>query len=161
MPVSIPAEVTFFLYSMLYGAAFFCAYDILRCIRRIFVHTVFWIAVEDLLFWMAAGILLFLMIFDKNSGSLRGFFFFGVVLGAVFWYLLFDRPVLFVLTKILNAVKRIFLRTGRFLGKPAGFLARRFCWTIRFFGKKGKKVFRSFGKYLKKCAKIVKISRKR
>jgi spore cortex biosynthesis protein YabQ len=158
MPVSIPAEVTFFLYSMLYGAAFFCAYDILRCIRRIFSHTVFWIAAEDLLFWMAEGILLFLMIFDKNSGSLRGFFFLGVILGAVLWYVLFDRPVLFLLTGILNGIKRMFLCIGRFFTKPAGFVAKRFCWTLRFLGKKGKKVFKSFGKYLKKCAKIVKIS---
>ena len=161
MPVSIPAEITFFLYSMLYGAAFFFAYDILRCVRRMIVHNVFWIAAEDLFFWMAAGILLFLMVFDKNSGSLRGFFFFGLLAGALAWYFLFDHLLIAGLTRVLLFLKMTVIsvwKTGR---KPVLFLAKRFVWTFHFLGKKMKKIGRFFRKRLKKGTKIVKIGSKR
>ena len=157
MPVSIPTEITFFLYSMLYGAAFFCVYDVLRCVRRIIIHNVFWIAVEDLLFWMAAGILLFLMIFDKNSGSLRGFFFLGLAAGALAWYFLFDHFLMAGLTGVLVFLKKAAGKAWGICKEPAVFLAKRFVWTLHFLGKKMKKIGRSFRKSLKKGARIVKI----
>lgn len=160
MPVSIPTETVFFLYSMFYGAAFFCVYDILRCIRRVFVHNIFWIAAEDLAFWMAAGILLFLMVFDKNSGILRSCFFLGILSGVLLWYFLFDRLVLKGITWILSSIKKIVQKICQFLGKPVAFLFRRSFWTFRFAGKKMKKVARTLGKHLKKGLKIVKISGK-
>lgn len=161
MPVSIPAEAVFFLYSMLYGAAFFCVYDVLRCIRRVFVHNVFWIAAEDLAFWMAAGILLFLMVFEKNSGIYRSCFFLGISTGLLLWYCLFDRIILKILTWILNLCKRAVRKILYFLGKPASFLGKRCCWTFRFLSRKRKKVRRFFGNHLKKCLRIVKISSKK
>lgn len=160
MPVSIPVETAFFLYSILYGAAFFFAYDILRCIRRVLVHNIFWIAAEDLAFWMAAGILLFLMVFDKNSGILRSCFFLGIITGVLLWYFLFDRLVLKGVTWILCSIKKLIQGLFRFLGKPASFLWKRSVWTCHFIKKKMKKIARTLGKYLKKGMKIVKISGK-
>lgn len=161
MPVSIPTESVFFLYSMLYGAGFFFVYDILRCFRRVLIHNVFWIAVEDLAFWMAAGILLFLMVFDKNSGSYRSCFFLGIFTGIFLWYVLFDRLILKGLTWILNSMKKGMQKIVRFFGKPAAFLGRRSLWTVRFFTRKLKKAVRTLIKHLKKCLKLVKISGKK
>lgn len=161
MPVSIPAETVFFLYSMFYGAVFFFVYDILRCFRRVLVHNAFWIAVEDLAFWMTAGILLFLMVFDKNSGIYRSCFFLGISTGLLLWYLLFDRLILKGLTWMLNSLKKGIQRMAHLFGKPAVFLGRRGLWTSRFFARKLKKVVRAFIKHLKKCLKLVKISGKK
>lgn len=161
MPVSIPTEAVFFLYSMLYGAAFFCAYDILRCIRRVFIHNVFWIAAEDLAFWMAAGILLFLMVFEKNSGIYRSCFFLGISTGLLLWYLLFDRLVLKAVTWMLTMLRRGVRKILYILGKPASFLGRRCCWTFRFLERKRKKMVKFFGNRLKNYLRIVKISSKK
>lgn len=161
MPVFIPGEAIFFLYSMLYGAAFFCVYDILRCVRRVFVHNVFWIAAEDLAFWMAAGILLFLMVFEKNSGTYRSCFFLGISTGLLLWYFLFDHLVLKGLTWILNLLRRMVHKILYFLSKPASFLGRRCCWTFRFLKRKQKKMVKFFGNRLKKYVRIVKISSKK
>lgn len=158
MPVSIPQEIIFFLYSALYGAIFFFAYDILRCLRRAFLHNAFWIAVEDLIFWMAAGISLFLMVFDKNSGTYRSCFFLGLFLGMLVWYLLFDRLVLKVVTWVFLCLKK---GASVIFGTPAAFLGKRGSWTLLFFRKKIKKAGRTFVKHLKKGGKLVKISNKR
>lgn len=161
MPVSIPGEIIFFAYSVVYGAAFFFAYDILRCLRRVFLHNVFWIAVEDLAFWMAAGILLFLMVFDKNSGSYRSCFFLGIATGIFFWYFLFDRLVLRSVTWVLLFFKKGIGKILRIFGKPAVFLGRRGRWTLAFFARKTRKAAGILAKYLKKCRRLVKISGKK
>lgn len=161
MPVSIPGETRFFLYSMLYGAAFFFAYDILRCLRRVLVHNAFWVAVEDLAFWMTAGILLFLMVFDKNSGNYRSGFFLGIAAGLFFWYLLFDRLVLKAVTWFLGLLKKGIGKIFRIVSGPVVFLGKRSRWTVGFFFRKTKKASGTLAKHLKKCRKLVRISGKK
>lgn len=59
----------------------FC-YDIIRIIRRIFLHKVFWLSVEDILFWMGAGVITFVVCFVENAGNIRWFSLAGEILGA-------------------------------------------------------------------------------
>jgi len=160
MPVSIPYEAAFFLASMAYGALLWSLYDVLRSIRRVIPHGAFAIAVEDLLFWMASGILLFLMVFDKNSGMLRFYFFMGLAAGGLGWHFLIGRWFLAVLTGILRFIKRTLYKTGHLAMRPARFLWKRGRWTAHFLYGRARKVNKTTKNHLKKWKKAVKISKK-
>ena len=50
-PVSgLEIEVMLFVQAMLAGAVLVLVYDLLRVIRRIFVHGIIWVSIEDALY---------------------------------------------------------------------------------------------------------------
>lgn len=75
-------EAILFLLSMGTGAALFLIYELLSVLRKIIPHHPVVTACEDLVYWTAAGIFLFSVIYRFNQGILRSFFFSGCVLGA-------------------------------------------------------------------------------
>lgn len=66
----IHGEILLFLISASTGVLILFVYDLLRVLRRVFPRGAVLVGIEDLLYWCAAGILIFYMIFTKNSGSL-------------------------------------------------------------------------------------------
>ena len=119
---AITMELQFFLISILWGAIvlfaydcrrlrpgrFLAAYDGFRIIRRIIRHNGFFLAIEDLIFWMIAGLFIFSMIYRENNGVIRGFSVMGMAIGMVLYhYILSDFLVSFI-TKIIRALLRPF-----------------------------------------------------
>lgn len=85
------------------------------------------IAAEDILFWGAAGILAFRMIYEKNYGTIRGYAAFGMAFGMWLYYSFFSefyvRSVTHLLHKAGHLIYRFFFR---------------FTYPIRFLVLKGK-----------------------
>jgi spore cortex biosynthesis protein YabQ len=64
---------------MVYG---FC-YDTIRILRRMIVHRrVLWIAVEDIIFWIAAALHTYITFYQGTNGILRGYIVIGILAGA-------------------------------------------------------------------------------
>ena len=61
------------------------SYDLLRILRRLVPHSLFFIHGEDLLFWMAAVLLFYYGTLVLANGLLRAYYFLGVALGGVIW----------------------------------------------------------------------------
>ncbi len=57
-------------------------YDCIRILRRLFAHNVFWLSVEDILFWMFAAMAIFVVCFVEDAGNVRWFAIGGAALGA-------------------------------------------------------------------------------
>lgn len=57
-------------------------YDCIRIFRRLVSHGVFWMSVEDILFWMTAALVTFLVCFVEDAGNIRWFAVCGEILGA-------------------------------------------------------------------------------
>lgn len=66
-------------------------YDLLRILRRIVPHGTIGISVEDVLFWAACGVVIFLLLYEENDGYIRGYILGQIVLGALIYRLLFGR----------------------------------------------------------------------
>lgn len=66
-------------------------YDLLRILRRIVPHGTIGISVEDILFWAACGVVIFLLLYDENDGYIRGYILGQIVLGALIYRLLLGR----------------------------------------------------------------------
>lgn len=57
-------------------------YDCIRIFRRLIFHGVFWMSVEDILFWMLASLVTFMVCFVEDAGNIRWFAVCGEILGA-------------------------------------------------------------------------------
>lgn len=87
MSPAIIQEVRLFLISAAFGILLGIAYDALRIFRRLRIHGVWWVAVEDLLYFFCASLLVFSMIFAENDGTVRFFSLGSLVAGAVLYYI--------------------------------------------------------------------------
>ncbi len=128
MNYAISVELHFFLISILWGIMLLLAYDVLRVFRRLIKHGIFFVALEDLIFWVCASLFIFAMMYEENDGIIRGFSIMGMSLGMVLYhYILSDfivnnitklirtllSPIVFVLNKIKKIIKLIFTKVKR------------------------------------------------
>lgn len=84
-------ELLVFKDAFLLGIAMVIVYDILRLFRRILPHGIVWVSIEDILYWLVAGIMIFLLLYYRNDGEFRFYIVFGIASGALLYYLLCGR----------------------------------------------------------------------
>ncbi len=87
MDMEFGITVSYFLWSLALGGCLAFAYDLLRVTRRIVTTSVFGVNLEDICFFLFAGLVLFWTAYDKNGGQLR----FQGFLGAIFGFTLYRR----------------------------------------------------------------------
>lgn len=78
----IGGDIRFFLAAIVLGVTAAIVYDLLRVWRRLRIHSLFLISVQDFLYWFLLGLAGFRMLYYYNAGTLRFFAFFGICLGA-------------------------------------------------------------------------------
>ena len=137
----------FFLICTSTGVLLMFGYDLLRAVRRVFIHGSLLLALEDFIYWSAAGILAFGVIFLKNSGVVRGFSLCAMMMGMVLYQLSASRPVLKAVSGVLRFLKKVVGKFLKIIGRPLAFFAKK----MRKGTKKPKKV-------LKKRIKEIKMS---
>ena len=89
MSLEIMNESIFWIYCLLTGIAITIVYDGLRVVRRVIKHPYMVIALEDCLFWVFVSILLFLLLYHMNNGTLRWFAVFGLFAGMLLYKKIF------------------------------------------------------------------------
>ena len=83
MNEAVLPELLLLALSLLSGVLCFLGYDLL-CLLRIFFRTPVWLEkLEDVIYWCAAAVRVFLMIHDYNSGVIRGYSLLGIVCGML------------------------------------------------------------------------------
>ena len=98
-----------------FGKAFLCGlflallYDGIRLFRHLICHGKRAVAAEDLLYWLACGVLIFRMLYRENSGAVRGFAIAAVVLGMLL-YLQFIQLLNKIRKKLHNSVKWLIIK---------------------------------------------------
>lgn len=90
-------------------------YDLFRIKRRFVRTSAIFIHIEDVLFWVIAAIIVFLTSYIISSGETRVYFFSGVFLGGLLYYLLLSRIVLWALTELIQAILWPFRQIFRLL----------------------------------------------
>jgi len=97
-------DAMLFLDALICGMIIAVAYDILRLFRNIIPHLIFFVNVEDFVFWNIAGIYFFAVMFSANNGVLRGFFLVGTILGAYVYKKSFGELLFGLLTLGINYI---------------------------------------------------------
>lgn len=86
--LEIGEEVSIVLQAFLSGNIVYLSYSAIRILRRMIRHSLFFVSLEDFLFWIGTGLYLFLEMFNTSDGSIRWYFVLGVVVGSLFAALL-------------------------------------------------------------------------
>lgn len=110
-------ELMLFAKAIWYGVVLLMGYDVFRIWRRVIRHGVFAVVAEDLLYWISSSLFLFSRIYQGNSGIIRGYFFVGVVLGAIFYHYSISALLVQFLSDCLNRVKKVFMKVWKIVLK--------------------------------------------
>ena len=97
-------ELQFFARAFLWGVFLALLYDFIRLFRCLVRHGTLALAVEDILYWLTCGILVFRMLYEENSGAIRGFAIAAVILGMLLCLQL-EKLLKKVRKKLHNSVK--------------------------------------------------------
>ena len=96
-------------------------YDQIRIVRRVLPHGSVLVAIEDLLFWLFAGIVIFSLLYRMNAGTLRWFAVFGLATGMFFYKKIFRD---FLVNFMSTVIRRILDIVVRILSIPLNFVKR-------------------------------------
>ncbi|MGN0482846.1 MAG: spore cortex biosynthesis protein YabQ [Lachnospiraceae bacterium] len=147
---TIYREADFFLLSLVCGAALVFAYDLLRIVRELLIHSVAALAAEDLFYWLFAFSVIFYLLNEKNDGMVRLFFLLGVCAGM----LLYNR---FISPKFVGGIVWLVKKIFFILARPIRFFVKKLGQVQKFLQKMRKKHAIIWKKQLKKVCKVVKI----
>ena len=157
MNEDIMAELYFLLHSFGMGVLIMILYDVLRIFRKLVAHSVFALALEDLIDWLMCGICIFLMLYKENNGSIRWFAVAGVVCGMLLYNGTISTYVTEGISRVLKFILQIFGKVFKVLLWPL----KKVLGVVKKLEKnaenKGKKVMGFHKKQLKKVLKTVKI----
>lgn len=81
--LGIGTEFGFFIHAALSGVIVIAVYMCIRVIRRLIRHNWLAVTIEDMLFWLATAVFLFVQLYQTSDGSIRWFFVLGVVGGMI------------------------------------------------------------------------------
>lgn len=131
MSTYIYNEVWLFTQAFIGGAGLLLCYSLLQIMRRLFVHSPAAVGIFDLFYWLAAGLLIFVRIYQINQGILRSFLFLGILSGAVLTYLtirpVFEKICYIILEVPVRFIKKIskkYINRLLFYGKRCKILVR-------------------------------------
>lgn len=107
MIVSISNQVYVFFSCILGGLAIGLLFDIFRLSRK-FIETGDVITyIEDITFWFLVGVIVLMTVYLSNNGQIRGYVFMGILLGVVFYFLVFSTIVMKILSSIVKTIVNI------------------------------------------------------
>lgn len=157
MSEDLSREVWFLLHSMLLGIGIVVLYDILRIFRNIIKHKNFLIGLEDILFWITSGLLIFRMLYKENDGILRWFSIGGIILGMLVYHVSISQLLVRYISLGLNMLIKYVLKFIGIVTKPFRYVFRKFFKAVKKTNDKKKRITKYYTKRLKNLWKTIKI----
>ena len=158
MNEAIVVELRFFTASVIWGMLLIVFYDTLRIFRRVIKHNRFFVAIEDILYWIICSVLIFRMMYKQNNGIIRGFSIAAMLLGM----LIFHHAISDFFVNILSVVIYKFLRVIgsmlKIIFTPFYFIIKKISKIVLWIFNKMKKIRNNLSTVLKKNKKSSKMA---
>lgn len=161
MNTSIFLELRYLGAAAYWGIVLFLLYDLLRILRNTFHHAKLIIGIQDICFWIVAGILIFRMMYLQNDGMIRWYSTVATVVSMFLYQKLCSRLVVGCGTKLTLFIKNCILRLLKLLVSPIMFVITKIKKLFRFLFGKVHKFERFIGGKVRKRLTIVKNSLKK
>lgn len=97
-------ENVFLLHAVFLGVEITFLYDILRILRRVFVHSGIMVSLEDIAFWIYCAGKVFLLMFRESNGNLRWFAVLGALTGMYLYHKTFSLLLVKYVSGLLNSI---------------------------------------------------------
>lgn len=149
MEVSVTNQAYIFLSSVVGGLLVGFVFDIFRILRRVVKTANFITYIEDILFWILVSIIIFSLVFITNNGELRWYELLGVMLGVIFYNLLFSQYVIRVSVTVINFIKKVIVFVIKIILFP-------FVIIYKLFKKPCILLTKFINKIMKKLCKLIK-----
>lgn len=158
MSQEILQELNLFWDSFLIGIIIALIYDGLLILRRVIPHKLFWVSVEDFLFWLCCALTVFILLVEKNDGILRWFAVCGALLGVLLYKKSVSSMYINVMSTIIGRLLQLLYLVVKKISTPINAGKRRvFKQSRRFHHRMGKRK-QSLKKRLTVCIKLLKIT---
>lgn len=86
MGLSVTAEFSVFLWCIVCGSIAALIFDVFRIIRRLIYSGCLKTSIEDILYWIIAGFLIYYFALLFNGGEIRFYMFAGIITGALLYF---------------------------------------------------------------------------
>ena len=116
----IQQQTAIFLWAMVVGALIMALYDLFRILRLSFAGWDWLIFVEDLCFFVLAGLITWYYLLESCEGRIRGFVLVGEGIGALLYYLTIGQLVMAVAKPVIAFLRwtlQMLFRPVRWAGK--------------------------------------------
>ncbi len=127
----VTAPFIFFLFSILFGMGLLCIYDIIRIFRSVFCHRLIFSAMEDIFYAVFVAVVSFLFLCTYNYGELRGFFFMGIFIGMLGYYMKISPYVITMGIRIVFKISILLKTICRGITKPMIYIQRNIKWRLK------------------------------
>lgn len=134
MSAYVTRELILLACSVWQGAVLGFWYDLIKTGRKLIRHSHAAVSAEDLCYWIAAALYLFVQIYEENSGILRGYLFGGILGGAALYHASLGRFLSDLLAEGIRKTGRVLLIPGKWLVKSVKKRRKR----LKFYGKNSK-----------------------
>ena len=103
-------EAWLLMLSLATGGWLMLVYDTIRVFRLMIRHSAFAVGLEDLFYWIGAGVVTFNLLYQQNDGGLRAYVIGGVLGGMI----LYDRLISRIFFKGLKKLgKKFTIKSGK------------------------------------------------
>lgn len=119
------SENVFLLHALLMGVFITFVYDLLRIFRRVIPHSLFFVSLEDLAFWIFCSVRVFLLLYYESDGTLRWFAILGALTGMLLYRKLFGALLVKYCSMALKKVLELFGKILKVLTKPLRILGKK------------------------------------
>ena len=113
----IAAEIKFFGICIFYGFFLTMTYDLFRILRRLILHRVYMVTIEDVVYGIFIGIKIFLLNYENNNGVVRFFMFLGLIIGSVIYHKIFSTTLVLVFSTTIEYFLREISKILTIFGK--------------------------------------------
>lgn len=96
-----------FLVFSLTGVAIGVLFDIFRILRKSIKTPNIIIYIEDILFWILAGLLILYNIWYFNDGEIRVYMFLGIIIGVLLYMSTLSNIIIKIFSKILQMIIKV------------------------------------------------------
>lgn len=107
-------ELSVFAACFIAGVALGAVFDVFRAIRQCFRVSDTFVAIQDMLFWLVACVIVYSAIYLSNSAELRWFELVGLISGGGMYTIFLSRRTVYFFCRIIRCAVCFF----RFVSKP-------------------------------------------
>lgn len=152
MENSIINQTNLFIIFILNGIFIGILFDFFRILRKSFKTSDIITYIQDILFWILAGISILYSIFRFNNGEIRLYIFIGILLGITFYTLIFSKFFININVTIIKYISNTIRSIIKILLIPFIKLLKILRIIFNIFSNFFKKIY-------KKCIKLTKFSK--
>lgn len=115
--ITVKSQLISFLCGILVGIFLSLYFDFFRTLRRSFKHKKITVFIEDILFFLVATFITFLLLMARCNGEVRAYVIVSIILGFFIYRITLSRLLLPIAVFILKLFIKILNKIGSFIAK--------------------------------------------